>query len=189
MICYYRTTDDRLEQINLPEEGCWVSVTAPCEAELEQLSREFAIELDDIKAPLDDDERARIQVEDSYTMILVDMPVIEKRAEGDWYGTMPLSIIITDKMIFTVCLEESPVITHFLSMKQRSFHTRMKTRFILQILYKNSSLYLQYLRSINRISEGVEKMLRHSTKNEELIKLLDLEKSLVYFTTSLRSNE
>ena len=92
-------------------------------------------------------------------------------------------------MLITVCLEETPVLTSFMDGRVRDFHTFMKTRFILQILYKNATQFLQYLRIIDKKSEVIERKLHQSQKNEELIELLELEKSLVYFTTSLRSNE
>ena len=123
------------------------------------------------------------------TLILVDVPMIEERNDKDWYGTIPLGIIVTDKMIFTVCLEDTQVLTRFMEGRVRNFFTYMKTRFILQILYRNSSMYLRYLRIIDKKSEQVEEKLHFSPRNQELIELLELEKSLVYFTTSLRSNE
>ena len=82
-----------------------------------------------------------------------------------------------------------PILTAFMDGRVRDFHTFMKTRFILQILYKNATQYLQYLRIIDKKSEVIENKLHQSQKNEELIELLELQKSLVYFTTSLRSNE
>ena len=142
-----------------------------------------------MRAPLDEEERSRIEVEDNYTLILVDVPMIEERNEKDWYGTIPLGIIITDKMIFTICLEDTQVLTRFMEGRVRNFFTYMKTRFILQILYRNASMYLRYLRIIDKKSAQVEEKLHLSTRNQELIELLELEKSLVYFTTSLRSNE
>ena len=96
---------------------------------------------------------------------------------------------MTNDVLITVCLEETPVLTSFMDGRVRDFHTFMKTRFILQILYKNATQYLQYLRIIDKKSEVIERKLHQSQKNEELIELLELEKSLVYFTTSLRSNE
>lgn len=92
-------------------------------------------------------------------------------------------------MIFTICLEDTQVLTRFMEGRVRNFFTYMKTRFILQILYRNSSMYLRYLRIIDKKSEQVEEKLHFSPRNQELIELLELEKSLVYFTTSLRSNE
>ena len=103
--------------------------------------------------------------------------------------TIHLGIITTEEAIVTVCLEDTPVLTAFMDGRVRDFYTNMRTRFILQILYKNASLYLQYLRMIDKKSEVVERELHKSQKNRELIELLELEKSLVYFTTSLRSNE
>ena len=100
-----------------------------------------------------------------------------------------MAIITTKDMLITVCLEETPILTAFMDGRVRDFHTFMKTRFILQILYKNATQYLQYLRIIDKKSEVIENKLHQSQKNEELIELLELQKSLVYFTTSLRSNE
>ena len=103
--------------------------------------------------------------------------------------SFPVGIIVTQKMIFTVCLEDTQVLTRFMEGRVRNFFTYMKTRFILQILYRNASMYLRYLRIIDKKSEQIEEKLHLSTRNQELMELLELEKSLVYFTTSLRSNE
>ena len=142
-----------------------------------------------MRAPLDEEERSRIEVEDNYTLVLVDIPIIEERNDKDWYGTIPLGIIVTEELIFTVCLEDTPVLRAFMDGRVRNFFTYKRTRFILQILYKNASMFLHYLRQIDKKSEMVEKNLHKSQRNQELIELLELEKSLVYFTTSLRSNE
>lgn len=142
-----------------------------------------------MRAPLDEEERSRIEVEDNYTLILADVPTIEERNEKDWYVTIPLGIIVTQKMIFTICLEDTQVLTRFMEGRVRNFFTYMKTRFILQILYRNASMYLRYLRIIDKKSEQIEEKLHLSTRNQELMELLELEKSLVYFTTSLKSNE
>lgn len=169
--------------------GCWIALTNPTATEIFEISEQFQIEVDDLRAPLDEEERSRIEVEDTYTLILVDVPMIEERNDKDWYGTIPLGIIVTDKMIFTICLEDTQVLTRFMEGRVRNFFTYMKTRFILQILYRNASMYLRYLRIIDKKSEQVEEKLHFSPRNKELIELLELEKSLVYFTTSLRSNE
>ncbi|MBE5927528.1 MAG: magnesium transporter CorA family protein [Lachnospiraceae bacterium] len=189
MIKMYKTFDGVMKEIYIKEDGCWISLTNPTESELIKVAQENNIDIADIKAAMDEEERSRIQPEDDYTMILVDVPTIEERNEKDWYVTIPMSIILTNNLIITVCLEETPLIKSFMQARVKNFHTHMKTRFILQILYRNATLYLQYLRNINRKSEEVEKKLHRSTKNSELIELLELEKSLVYFTTSLRSNE
>ena len=189
MIRIFKTLDGKIEQNDKREDGCWIALTAPTSAELASVAAENGIEFDDLRAAMDDEERSRIQVEDTYTLILVDVPTVEERNEKPSYVTIPMGIILTKEVIITVCLEDTSVLQAFMNSKVRNFHTHMKTRFVLQILNKNASLYLMYLRNINRKSEEVEKKLHKSTKNQELIELLELEKSLVYFTTSLRSNE
>lgn len=189
MIRIFKTVEGNIQQIDEPKEGCWVALTNPTATEVFEMSEKFGIEVDHLRAPLDEEERSRIEVEDNYTLILVDIPIIEERNEKEWYGTIPLAIIVAKEMIFTVCLEDTPILTAFMDGRVRNFYTYMKTRFILQILYKNSTMYLHYLRIIDKKSEFVEKKLHASTRNQELIELLELEKSLVYITTSLRSNE
>ena len=189
MVRIFKTIDGSIHQIQEAQDGCWIALTNPTATEIFEISEQFEIEVDDLRAPLDEEERSRIEVEDNYTLILVDVPMIEERNEKDWYGTIPLGIIITDKMIFTICLEDTQVLTRFMEGRVRNFFTYMKTRFILQILYRNASMYLRYLRIIDKKSAQVEEKLHLSTRNQELIELLELEKSLVYFTTSLRSNE
>lgn len=189
VIRMFKSIDGAIHQIQEPQDGCWIALTNPTATEVFEISEQFEIEVDDLRAPLDVEERSRIEVEDTYTLILVDVPIIEERNDKDWYGTIPLGIIVTDKMIFTVCLEDTQVLTRFMEGRVRNFFTYMKTRFILQILYRNASMYLRYLRIIDKKSEQVEERLHLSPRNQELIELLELEKSLVYFTTSLRSNE
>ena len=189
MVNYYRTMDHQMNEISEVIEGSWISLIHPTAAELVQVSRDYKIDLDHLKAPLDEEERSRIEVEDDYTLIIVDIPVTEERKEKEYFLTIPCGIILTNEVIITVCLMETPVLTDFRDGRVRNFWTFKRTRFILQILYRNASLYLQYLRSIDKKSDEVEKQLHISTKNQELIELLELEKSLVYFSTSLRGNE
>ena len=189
MIRIFRTIDGNIHQIQEAQEGCWIALTNPSASEVFEISTKYGIEVDHLRAPLDEEERSRLEVEDNYTLILVDIPVIEERNDKEWYGTIPLAIIVTKDSILTVCLEDTPVLTAFMDGRVRNFYTYMKTRFILQILYKNATMFLHYLRIIDKKSEFVEKKLHAATRNQELLELLELEKSLVYFTTSLRSNE
>ena len=145
--------------------------------------------MDALKAALDEEERSRIEAEDEYQMVIADIPVIEEDEDTVSYFTIPMSVIITENYVVTVCLRETPILTSFMHGRVKNFYTRMKTRFIFQILYRNASLFLQYLRSIERRSEIIEKKLGENATNDEIIQLLELEKSLLYFTTSLKSNE
>ena len=189
MIRIFKTEDGAMHEKEEMQPGCWIALTNPTASEIIDIADAYQIDPDHLRAPLDEEERSRIEVEDEYTLILVDIPSIEERNGKDWFVTIPLAIITTKDVLITVCLEEPPVLTSFMDGRVRDFHTFMKTRFILQILYKNATQFLQYLRIIDKKSEVIERKLHQSQKNEELIELLELEKSLVYFTTSLRSNE
>ena len=189
MIRIFKTEDGAMHEKEEMQPGCWIALTNPTASEIIDIADAYQIDPDHLKAPLDEEERSRIEVEEEYTLVLVDIPSIEERSGKDWFVTIPLAIITTKDVLITVCLEETPVLTSFMDGRVRDFHTFMKTRFILQILYKNATQFLQYLRIIDKKSEVIERKLHQSQKNEELIELLELEKSLVYFTTSLRSNE
>lgn len=189
MLVVYKTFEDGFRQIDNIEEGCWVALTDPSATELLDISERFTIDIDHLRAPLDEEERPRIEIEEDYTLIIVDIPSLEERNEKDRYVTIPLAIIIANDAIITICLEETSVLKGFMDGRVRDFFTYKKTRFILQILYRNATVFLQHLRIIDRRSDEIEKKLHISTKNRELIELLELEKSLVYFSTSLRANE
>ena len=189
MIRIFKTEDGAMHEKEEMQPGCWIALTNPTASEIIDIADAYQIDPDHLKAPLDEEGHSRIEVAEEYTLVLVDIPSIEERSGKDWFVTIPLAIIMTNDVLITVCLEETPVLTSFMDGRVRDFHTFMKTRFILQILYKNATQYLQYLRIIDKKSEVIERKLHQSQKNEELIELLELEKSLVYFTTSLRSNE
>lgn len=189
MINYYITEDGFLNEINESRDGCWVSVTNPNKNELMDISKQYNIDAEDLISSLDEDERSRIEIDDEYTMILVKIPTIEKYNNKELYNTVPLSIIMSGESVITICSEPTLILKQFEEGKVRGFNTFMKSRFVLQILYRTSSLYLRYLRIIDKKSEEVESKLHKSTQNRELIELLKLEKSLVYFTTALRANE
>ena len=121
MVRIFKTIDGAIHEIQEPQEGCWIALTNPTATEIFEISEQFGIEVDDLRAPLDEEERSRIEVEDNYTLILADVPAIEERNEKDWYVTIPLGIIVTQKMIFTVCLEDTQVLTRFMEGRVRNF--------------------------------------------------------------------
>ena len=100
-----------------------------------------------------------------------------------------MGIILTEEAIITTCLEELPLLDTFINRRLRNFYTFMRSRFIFQILYRNAELYLTALRTLDRKSEQIESQLHKSTRNEELIELMELEKTIVYFKASLKTNE
>lgn len=191
MISIYKTLDESgvLQSIDTIEPGCWINIVAPSEEDLLLISRKTRVSLDFLKSALDEEETSRIDMEDNNLLVIVDIPFTEMEANSLTYDSYPLAIIHTESLIITVCLKNSKILTDFIDRKIKSFFTFKRSRFILQILYRIASYYLLYLRQIDKKSVMIEQRLHKSMKNKELIQLLSLEKSLVYFSTSLKSNE
>lgn len=189
MIRYTITENKSLTSLDAPVKGCWISLISPTEEEILQTAEQCHVDADALRAALDPEERSRIETDETYTMILVNIPTIVTANQKELYDTIPLAVILADEKIITVCSQHSPILRQFEENKVRDFSTAMRSRFLLQILFRVNSLYLQYLRSIDKRSEQVEAKLQRTTKNRELIEVYRLEKSLLYFTTSLRSNE
>lgn len=189
MLEIFKTVNDELVNLDRFEDGVWVNLINPNEEEITSVCEGLKVECDFVKAALDEEERARIEYENGQTLIMVDAPVIDKDGDTNIYTTIPLGIVLVKESIITVCLKENTIVRDFANNRIKSFFTFFRNRFILQILYKNASQYLQYLRYIDKASSKIEKDLHKSMKNKELIQLLKLEKSLVYFSTSLKANE
>lgn len=189
MVTFYNTIDDKLVEISGPEKGCWVWMVHPDDAEVQRIAELTGVEPEMLRAPLDPEERARIESEDGVSLILVDIPTIEMEGKDFVYSTIPLGIVKTAEHLITVCLKDSHIMRDFALGRVKGFFTNKRTRFILQILYRNASRYLQYLRQIDKKTNAIENELQKTLRNSELMQLMRLEKSLVFFATSLKSNE
>ncbi|MCR1952853.1 MULTISPECIES: magnesium transporter CorA family protein [unclassified Clostridium] len=192
MIQIYKSISEQnpsLKILDNLEPGCWINIIAPSDEELILISKKTGVPLSFLKAPLDDEETSRIDIEDNCLLVVVDIPFTEMEDNSLTYDTYPLAIIHTEKQLITVCLKNSRILTDFINGKVKSFYSFKKSRFILQILNRISNSYLIYLRQIDKKSLMIEKRLHKSMKNRELIQLHSLEKSLVYFSTSLKANE
>lgn len=178
-----------LQELRVIEKGCWVNLENPSDKELEEVARVTGVGEDMLKAALDEEERARIETEDGHTLIIVDIPIIDDQSNRYVYSTLPLGIITSEQYFITVCLRDTTVIGDFVKGRVRNFDVNKRTRFIYQILYLNAIKFLHCLKQIDKTSMRVQQSLHRSMKNKELIQLLDLEKALVYFSTSLNSNQ
>jgi len=188
MLSIYKSEKDGLRELtvdSLEEKTCWINLLKPTTEELKLVSEKTGVMLDFLKAALDQEEPSRIEIENDSLLILTNIPFMEDESSFD---TLPLGIIITPDHFITVCLRENRVLTYFDSDNAKHFSTFKKSRFLLQILYRSAKLYLRYLKYINQHTDEIEKNLRKSMKNKALFQLLELEKSLVYFTTSLKDN-
>ena len=187
MISYYKTINGHITKIEKYELGCWINCVAPKDEEVTSLIKNFNIEPELFRASLDEEETSHIDMEEGTTLITIDTPIVEKDDKNITYLTVPLSLMITQDNVITVSLRENPIINEFAEGVVRDVHTNLKTQFVLFIMLKTATKYLQYLNQIDRISNQVEKELRKSMRNKELIQLSEIEKSLVYFSASLKS--
>ncbi len=193
MIQIYRSKKDcepaAIETVGTPEDGAWVRMTSPTEAELAEVAASCTLPPEFLRAALDEEERPRIDSEDGVVLVVLDVPMVTEIAGIQTLTTLPLGIVISEKLIVTVCSRQTPILDDFIAGKVRHFHTVKKTRFLFQIFYRNASSYLHHLRQIERTISRIEVELHRSMKNEELFQMMELEKSLIYFSTSLKSNE
>lgn len=179
-----------IERCDHLEEGCWINMVAPTPEELKEVQGRLPVLTEFLHYPLDEEETSRIEKEEDQVLIIIKIP--DARHEGDVvrYETIPLGIILIDSVIITICLKKTQLIDELLS--GRAVITGLlcdPIRFIFHIFLRTAALFLKHLRLIDRLTSEYENELHRSLRNRELIKLLNLEKSLVYFNTSLRANE
>ena len=166
------------------EKGSWINVVNPDSDDLQIVSMVTEIPTDVLKMALDT-ERSRVEIEDDYVFVVINIPII---LETDSYDTLPLGVFITPDFIVTVCLQETDVMKAFTQNKYPLFYTFKKTRFLFQILFRTATLFLRYLQQINHRTDDIESILRHSMRNREFFMLLELQKSLTFFASALRGN-
>lgn len=188
MLSIHKTIDKKMTRLDAIQDGCWINLTYPTEDELNMVSEALNVDPGFLRAALDEEETSRIDTEDGQTLIIIDVPAVEKD-DAVVYSTIPLGIIVTEKHIITVCLKESSIVKDFQDGLVKNAETQKRTRFILYMLLQVAKRFLQYLKQIDKIYNYMERHLYKSQRNKELIQLLDLEKSLVYFNTSLKANE
>nr|MBP3680891.1 magnesium transporter CorA family protein [Clostridia bacterium] len=172
-------------------KGCWINMVSPSENEIKQVCEQANISDEFIRYALDYEEKARIDIEDDGTILFIlDVPVLEKEQDSEIYTTMPVGLIVVrDDFFITVSLKKNKIISNLERSINKKVITYKKSRFIFQFFYENASVFLRLLKQINKETEVAESILKKTLKNRELLKLLNSEKSLVYFTTSLKSNE
>ncbi len=185
----YLTVDDHLSEISTLEKGCWVHLQNPTREEIDGLNARFALDPTYLQAALDEEESARLERDGDQMLLIVDIPYVEAEGNGYSYSTIPMGIVMCDDVIITVSTRETPIITDFTEERIRGFWTFKRTRFILQVLYRNASRFLAYLKQIDKASMMVQERLQKSMRNQELLQMMKLEKSLVFFSTSLKGNE
>ena len=188
MLRVYRTEEDgKLAKLKknkiLPMS--WYSLVNPNEEEMQQVSAGLRVDYDLLNNALDADERSRIEQDKNSLAIIINLPLLDD--EGN-FDTLPCGLVITQKNFITICARENRVMNSFNRSTAKTFDTRDRARFMLNILYKCTQYYLKYLNIINKRTDELEYALRRTTSNKELFQLMEIQKSMVYFTTALKDN-
>ena len=189
MIKILKSEDNKkLNKLSISEavSGSWFSLISPNEEEIKQVSLVLGLDEDFLLNSLDLDERSRIEIEDGNILIITNLPVM---TEDGCFDTLPLGIIYTPTSIITVCSKDNNILSSFNETTAYSFDTRNKTEFMLKILYRSVKFYLKYLDIINRTTEDIETELQKATNNKALLQLMEIQKTLVYFSTALKDND
>ena len=188
MIRYFKTDNQRIQEEEKIGDGVWVQMPQPTHQECAEIAEVLNVDIEDIQAALDEEESSRIELQDGYTLILVDIPTVEIRHEKQSYTTIPLGIILTQDVIVTVCTDDTPVLQNFVNNRVKEFSTKKKMRFVYQILFRTATNYQMNLRVIDKKRTEIEERIGKNTEDIDLIDLHELESTLVYFATSLRAN-
>jgi magnesium transporter len=169
-------------------KGCWIDARDLSGADIKRLQHEFGIAGELLTDIMDADEQARIEKEDDYTALIVRIPVYNESFDASFF-TLPLGIILFSDKIVTICQRSSDALDDLVKNRVRGFSTKNKSAFILNLLGRAAFTFLKYLKELNKTTNLIKNELQKSIKNNELIQLLSIQKSLVFFTTSIKSNE
>lgn len=192
MLKIYKTdnVEKTVKKIKKITIDCWIELTAPTIDEIEKVVAKTKIDKDLILKMLDEEELPRIEQDDNATLIVIDTPFLEENDTTHSYKTYPLGIIITNNnYVVTISPKRTTILNNFRLSKVKNFRTAKKIRFLIQILSTTAAAYQRALKQVNKDIEAKEQILKKSTENNDLIDLLDIEKTLVYFITSLKANQ
>ncbi|MBC7382972.1 MAG: magnesium transporter CorA family protein [Bacteroidia bacterium] len=189
MIQFFKSSYNKLIEVESIEKDGWINVVSPTLQEIEMLSGQLLVPPEVFSDPLDPDENSRVESHKNALLIVCRIPCENGYESHLPYSTVALGILLKRDLIVTVCSRPTEVIQLFKEGKVKHFFTANRERFVMQIFYRSSLLFLKYLKYINNKADEIEMMLHRSTRNRELLDLLKLEKSLVFFSTSLKSNE
>lgn len=190
MLHIYQSKEAQVVEVYETAYASWVNLVCPTEAELQRIHKECEIPLEFLQAALDIEEKSRVETEEQVKLIIVDIPKTDlDMPEYEAYSTLPMAIIITDQLVVTVCMHDTSILREIIENKVKNIQIKYKTRFVFTVLIRMASRFLLYLSRIEKTSTKIERQLNASLKNEQLLQLLALSKSLTYFSTSLKSSE
>lgn len=192
MLKIYKTSavEKKIKKCKKITADCWIDLTSPTKDEIARVIEKTQVDEDLILKMLDDEELPRIEQSSTATLVVIDTPYLKEGNNKHKYTTYPLGIIITkNNYVITVSPKKTFILDDFKQNKIKDFRTAKKTRFLIQILNNSASFYLKALKNVNKDIAEKEEVLKKSTENKDLIDLLEIEKTLVYFITSLKAND
>ena len=180
-----------VKKVDEIQDDCWINLYAPTDEEIEMLVEKLDVPEEFLRYPLDDEERPRVDIDEDNgdLLIIMDIPYFYEDDHPDQYETVPLGIIIKKRHIITVSLRDAPLLSAFVNNQVKDINVQFRNRFAIQIMLAEAKEYLRLLRIVDRSIESSDRELSKTTKNRELLRLLELSKTLVYFSTSLKSDE
>ena len=189
MISFWKTIEGKMHRIDDIEENCWINMIRPDDVEIRKVANSAGVDASILRTALDEEETSYIDVTDEgHTFITMDIPFVDDSSKV-MYSTIPFGIIITKTNIITVCLRENTLLSEFENSPPKNLNTYVRTHFMLAIMLRTANRFLQYLRQMNKISDSIEERLYVSQQNKEVVELLGIQKSLVFFSTSLKANQ
>jgi len=193
MIKIYKKTGDELHVIQEPENDCWINIAPPFNMEqLETMANQLSVPFSYIVDCIDQYERSRYEKQEDAKLIVINTPILNEGFDMEdeaTYITIPVGIILIPNIILTVCSVNNPMIEWFEKNILKNVKPDNKSMFVIKIFERNVYYFLHYLREINKRISQIEKELNYSSKNQELNKLLHLQKALIYFVNDIRANE
>lgn len=194
MIKYYKKTGTQIQEIEAPEKNCWINVYPPFDHKrLAVLSDVIDIPIDYLLDSIDINERSRFDQDENVKLIVLNTPIdndLENSIDNEaFYITIPIGIILTNDYNIIISSSQNRIIEWFFSIAIKHIDPAAKDMIVMKIFEKNAFYFLQYLNEMNKKRYLIEKELMRSSSNRELEKLLNIQKSLVYFVTDLRANE
>lgn len=181
------SVDKKIKKLKKITTDCWIDLASPTMDEIDKVVQKTQVNKDLIMKMLDEEELPRVEQDNNATLVVIDTPYYEEEYE---YATYPLGIIITDNnYVITVSPKKVSILDDFKQDKVKHFRTAKKTRFLILILLRTALAYLKALKKVNRAIEQKEEVLKKSTQNKDLVDILEIEKTLVYFITSLKAND
>ena len=189
MMTIYRWENGGLKEVTDFGESCWINLVEPTTTELERVLTFSQVPRDFLTDPLDTDERPRFDYDDDASMLIIHVPCpVDEDDSVVPYRTVPLGIILFGKSVITVCSVRTPVTTAFLDQIRRVCPPRDQYRFAFRLLWHGGVLFLRYIHDIHQRTNALEEELHESISNDVLLRLLTIEKTFVYFTTSLKAD-